>query len=135
MELSEKYGLRMQYALAKVNWGAAQVNLGEVSQGMAVVREFLVDGDSMDIRIHRTFHLAALAIGAARKEQWEEAANRLREALGEVEATDERLYEAEIHRLRGECVLAQEGLAEATQAQGCFLQALDVARSQCAKKS
>jgi len=133
MEVSEKHGLRMQYELAKVNWGAALINLGEISEGIAVIREFLTEADSMNIRIHRTFHLATLAIGAMGKQQWEEAANRLREALREVGATGERLYEAEIHRLRGECVLARDGVAEADQAQSCFLESLDVARSQCAK--
>src|SRR5262249_14688848 len=64
-----------------------------------------------------------------------------------VEATGERFYEAELHRLRGELLLRQEagegppcagrsqdsdrpGLAEA---EACFRRALDVARRQGAK--
>ena len=50
----------------------------------------------------------------------------------EAEATGERYYEAEIHRLRGELLLAASPQAS-TEAEACFRQALEVARSQEAK--
>jgi predicted ATPase len=54
------------------------------------------------------------------------------EALARVEATDERWWEAEIYRLRGELLLS---LAEenALDAEACFERAIAIARSQTAK--
>src|SRR5262249_51130261 len=56
----------------------------------------------------------------------------LREALALVETTGERYYEAELHRLTGELLL-QHAAAEASHADICSQQALDIARRQQAK--
>jgi predicted ATPase len=66
---------------------------------------------------------------------------RLAEALAGVDKTGERWHEAELYRLKGELLLAQEGCE--FQAEGCgenrenaevcFLQAIDIARKQQAK--
>jgi predicted ATPase len=49
-----------------------------------------------------------------------------------MDSTQERFYEAEVHRVQGELVLAQAADQHA-QAETCFQQALDVARRQQAK--
>ena len=49
-----------------------------------------------------------------------------------VAATEERWWEAELYRLQG-ALLLQRPLAEVSQVEGCFQQALDVARRQHAK--
>jgi predicted ATPase len=56
----------------------------------------------------------------------------LAEALTLVAATEERWWEAELHRLKG-VLLLQLANPEGPQAEACFQQALDVARSQQAK--
>ena len=56
----------------------------------------------------------------------------LAEGLTIVDATDERWWDAETHRLKGELLLRQ-AIPERRQAETCFHQALDVARSQQAK--
>lgn len=56
----------------------------------------------------------------------------LSEALALVETTGERYYEAELHRLKGELLL-QHAAPEASHAEACFQQALDIARRQQAK--
>ena len=56
----------------------------------------------------------------------------LAEALAEVERTEERVWEAELYRLKGKLLLRQ-GTPDEHQAETCFLQALDVARRQKAK--
>jgi predicted ATPase len=56
----------------------------------------------------------------------------LTEALAAVHNTGERQHEAELHRLKGALLLAQDG-ADAQEAERCFHQALDVARRQQAK--
>ena len=56
----------------------------------------------------------------------------LAEALTLVAATEERWWEAELYRLQGE-LLRQLPRPDVGQAEGCFQQALDVARRQQAK--
>jgi predicted ATPase len=104
------------------------------------------------VKLRRPFHLALLAetllVGGA----IEEGLAVVMEALEVVEATGERVYEAELHRLRGELLLRQAagegrptsaGPAAAElpepyptgllEAETSFRRALDVARGQCAK--
>ena len=53
-----------------------------------------------------------------------------------VDATGERYYEAELHRLRGELILESampNEDSQVMQAEACFQQAVDVARHQHAK--
>jgi predicted ATPase len=56
----------------------------------------------------------------------------LTEALTLVDKTDERWYEAEIYRLKGEILLVHAA-EHRTAAETCFRQACDVARRQQAK--
>src|SRR5262249_46513947 len=56
----------------------------------------------------------------------------LAEALGHVEHTGERYYEAEIHRLKG-ALLLQQSSSNHTEAEVCFHAALAIARTQQAK--
>jgi predicted ATPase len=74
--------------------------------------------------------LLAEAYGQA--EQPEVGLPVLDEALTLVEATEERWWEAEVYRLKGELLL-QLPLPDIPQARACFHQALDVARNQQAK--
>ena len=58
----------------------------------------------------------------------------LEEALREVEQTGERVWEAEVHRLRGDLLLAQRDTVRTqVDAEACWQQALAVARGQHAK--
>jgi hypothetical protein len=54
------------------------------------------------------------------------------EALEAVERTGERHFEAELYRLKGECLLARAAAAHG-EAEVCFRRAIDIARRQQAK--
>jgi predicted ATPase len=56
----------------------------------------------------------------------------LREALDRSEATGERWFETELHRLRGEAVLECRP-THSSEAENCYRQALAVARDQGAR--
>jgi len=56
----------------------------------------------------------------------------LAEALALVDTTEERWWAAELHRLKGELLLALS-TDNAAEAETCFHQALDIARRQQAK--
>jgi predicted ATPase len=80
----------------------------------------------------RPHGLSLLAEAYARAGQPEAGLQAVAEALTQVEATEERWCEAELHRLQGTLRL-QLASAEADKAEACFQRALDVARRQQAK--
>jgi predicted ATPase len=57
----------------------------------------------------------------------------LAEAIALTDKTEERWYEAELHRLQGELWLEQADSDAAAQAEACFQRALALARNQQAK--
>jgi predicted ATPase/transcriptional regulator with XRE-family HTH domain len=87
----------------------------------------------------KPYFLAGLAEGYAKAGQSEQGLNMLTEALAQVDKTDERVWEAELHRLKGELLLMQSRAKEDTptapfaEVEACFCQAIDVARRQQAK--
>jgi predicted ATPase len=76
--------------------------------------------------------LASLAEVYRKAGQAQEGLGVLDEALAVAHTTGERWWEAELHRLNGELLLALS-LENRTKAEACFCQALDVARRQQAK--
>jgi predicted ATPase len=84
----------------------------------------------------QTFQLALLAESLKAGGQIDEGLAIADEALALVEATGERFYEAELHRLRGELLRRQEpgeGRPSPDEVEACFRRALDVASRQGAK--
>src|SRR5215467_13567362 len=79
-----------------------------------------------------TSHLALLAETYGKAGQAAEGLRVLAEALAHVHATEERFYEAEIHRLKGELLLARSAENQ-VEAEACFHEALTIARHQQAK--
>src|SRR5262249_35647598 len=132
--------------------GWALAEQGGWSEGVAQVREGIAGHRASGIEMRQTFQLALLVESLMAGDQIEEGLAVAAEALAMVEATGERFYEAELHRLRGELLLRQEagagppppaGAAGAgphephwpgpAGAEACFRRALDVARRQGAK--
>jgi predicted ATPase len=101
----------------------AEAGLAQIRQGLAA---YLATGSETG----RPYFLAFLAKAYQKAGRVEEGLNVLAEALAIVNRTGERLYAAEIHRLKGELLLQVEAKAEA---EACFWRAIEVARQQSAK--
>ena len=86
------------------------------------------------------FFLSFLAETHLQRGQVEEGLAVMEEAVQLTETHFDRFWGAEVHRLRGELLLAQAGQArrdpgmETAPAEACFQQALDIARQQGAKR-
>jgi predicted ATPase len=76
--------------------------------------------------------LALYADGCGALGDIDEGLRALDEAAEWVRRNDERLYAAEVHRIRGELLLRRAN-ADVAQAEFCFEQALSAAREQMAK--
>jgi predicted ATPase len=83
------------------------------------------------------YYLACLAETYGQAGQPGEGLNVLTEALAKVDESEEREYEAELYRLRGELTLAQYNVqslkSRIKEAEEYFLKAVDIARKQQAK--
>jgi predicted ATPase len=80
----------------------------------------------------RLLFLGLLIEACEQAGQVEEGLRALHEAQEVMQTSDERLYEAEVYRLRGE-LLRQQSAAQQGEAEEQFHQALTVARRQQAK--
>jgi adenylate cyclase len=113
-------------------WGLAAC--GHVDDGVRQLRKGLVDWSATGSVTYRTYYLGLLAEVLVTQGQTEAAKRALEEALALVEDTDERLYEAELYRLRGELRIEKSTGPEAgSRAEEDFSRALDITRGQGAK--
>jgi DNA-binding SARP family transcriptional activator/predicted ATPase len=108
--------------------GWALAELGDVEQGIARMREGIAEWTAMGMVMQRPFYLALLAQAYWRAGQVDNGLMSLSKALMVAHASGERHFEAEIHRLRGELLLAAG--QPAAQAESAYHQALQVARQQ-----
>jgi predicted ATPase len=110
--------------------GEAAAMLGQIQEGIAQMREGMMAGQTIGVRMYLPGSLCTLAEAQAKAGQPEEGLDTLDEALALVEQTDERHWEAELHRVQGELLLMQGDDAEA---EASLHRAIEVARGQSAK--
>ena len=103
--------------------GSIQDAIGEMQQGLATKR-----ATGAEIKV--PYYFGLLAEACRRAKRTTEGLIQLSEAFELVERTDERWYEGELYRLRGEMLIAN---ADWLGAEGCFYRALAEARERSAK--
>ncbi len=137
-----------------IGWGTvfegwADADLGRRQEGIVRMRRGLAAYRSTGAQSALPYLLALLAEAYEKAGQVEEGLTALAEGLEVAHKNDERWYEAELYRLKGELVLqsgvrslesenpSPQHLTPSTQAQAeaeaCFLKAIDIARKQQAK--
>jgi class 3 adenylate cyclase len=131
MAISEEHGYPTGRGWSKFMRGWSLVVSGESADGLPLMLEGMtLCLYAVGQKLWRPFALTVLADAYGVARQPEEGLNRLAECAAEIEATQERWGEAEMHRVRGTLLLAmhQEAAAEAS-----YREALAVARGQDAK--
>jgi len=129
--------------------GWALAEQGREEEGIAQMREGFTAWRAMGTGVAASYFLSLPIEAYRRRERLEEGFKTLAEAFAVIHKTGERVYEAELYRLKGELVL-QSGVrgpesenpspqhptpstqAEA-EAEACFLKAIEIARRQQAK--
>jgi DNA-binding SARP family transcriptional activator len=115
--------------------GEALAMMGDLEEGIAQMQAGLTFRQSEEC--YRSGCFCSLAEAQARAGRPEEGLATLAEALALVEEIDERYYEAELYRMKGELLLLQgeEAEAEASlqHAESSFQHAIKVARHQQAR--
>jgi DNA-binding SARP family transcriptional activator/RecA/RadA recombinase len=130
--LAERWGFRMLAAAAMAPLGWVQAIQGDPAGGAARLREALAGWEAVGLRATQPLLLGLLAEAEQLAGRPEEALRRLEVALGEIDRSGEGYILAELHRLRGESLLALSP-PRAAEAEAAFIASIDVARRQCAK--
>ncbi|MEN3270171.1 BTAD domain-containing putative transcriptional regulator [Pseudonocardia sp.] len=100
----------------------------DYARAHAELRQAITDLRSNGFRLSATLYIGFLADLHLRAQRAEAALAAAEEALAEVEATGERFYEADLHRLRGEALALLPGRAQ--EAESSLRRAVAVAESQ-----
>jgi predicted ATPase len=112
--------------------GWALAMRGDAIAGVAQIRQGLAVSQGEGLKVFSPYFLALLAEAYSLAGQPDPGRQALAEALTLVGETEERWWEAELHRLQGALWLQPPG-ADVRQAEACFRQALNLASCQQAK--
>lgn len=118
-------------ATGKVLLGWALVNQGHVEEGLEHIHNGLAARRPEGSGLEDAHFLAVLAEAIGYAGRIEEAIDLLNQLLAAVEESDQRFWEAELHRLKGEYLIQQASSID--QAEASFRQAINVARRQNAR--
>ena len=130
--IAAENGFAWYTAMADIYCGGALAALGHVSKGVAQVQQGVETLQAIrTIVVWQPFSLAVLADVHRRAGQTDEGLRAVANALDSITTTEERWYEAELYRLKGELTLQQS--LDAADAEACFQHAIDIARHQQAK--
>ena len=133
MALSTEQGLAYWPGVATVMKGWVSAERGQGEASIAELRSAMTTLRAIGFVAELPWYLALLAGAHATVGQMAEGLDAIAEALALVASTNERFYEAEIYRVKGELLLKEDGSNTAAEAESCFRQALDISRVQSAK--
>ena len=146
--LSTEQGFPTWLANSTVLRGWALAAQGQGEEGIAQLRQGLAAHQATGEEIVRSHFLALLAEAYGKVGQPGEGLAVLTEALAMADRTEERFYEAELYRLKGQLTLQKFQVSGSkfqvadprpltpdpqAEAEECFLKAVDIARRQSAK--
>jgi predicted ATPase len=132
VRLADEKGAALWKALATMQKGSVFALSEKVSEGIQMITPGITAYLSTGSRVYLPIFWSHLSSAYAQLGQFDDAWRCIGEAMTAVETTQERWYEAEINRIRGEIALELPQLGP-SQAEGYFERALSVARAQQAK--
>jgi class 3 adenylate cyclase/tetratricopeptide (TPR) repeat protein len=126
-----EHGNSYDYSFGDFARGWALAEQGHLEQGIAEMRHAVTAGKEIGFA-PRPRWFVFLAEACARSEGPGVGLEVLAEGMALTERTGERMYEAELHRVKGELLLMQDA-ANGPEAEHCFRVAIEVARRQAGK--
>jgi predicted ATPase len=154
--LAREQGFPLWLGQGTMLQGWALAEQGQVEEGITQIRQGLATHEALGAGLFHSYYLVLLAEAYGKAGQAEDGLGVLTKALAFVDRTEERFYEAELYRIKGELLLAQEGYdfgyrpqgedrrrrlkaagyearEKTEEAEGCFLRAIEIAQRQQAK--
>jgi len=139
--LAHEHGFPLFLGQGAILQGWALAEQGQVEEGITQIRQGLATHEAIGAGLLKSYYLVLLAEVYGKAGQAEDGLAVLVEALTMVDKSGERFYEAELYRLKGDLLLAQEGFRlqavgyreKIEEAESCFLKAIEIAQRQQAK--
>jgi class 3 adenylate cyclase/predicted ATPase len=126
--IGSEYGIRPLElsAIGYRGWGL--VHEGRSNEGLEEIHRALEGRERLGMG-SRPSTLAVLVEAHLKMKQPAAGLQALEDAFSRVEPTGQRIYEPELHRLKGELLLVQDA-SNAAQAEECFRTAIEISRKQ-----
>ncbi len=132
LRLSIEWGYPAGKALSEIYLGWADAIAGDLERGIARIRKYMSELEASGCEYMHDRCLSFIAIALSRMGRFDEALKAIDESFSFTDRTGQHYYEAELHRLNGELLLAQNP-SEGARAERCFRSAIDIAREQQAR--
>jgi predicted ATPase len=132
IRLATDQGFPYWMAFGSMLRGWALAQQGRPKEGIEQMHQSLTAWRATGAETIRPYWLAILAEAYGTLGEPGAGLTALAEALTLVDSTGERLYEAELYRLKG-ALLLQQSLDNQAEAESCFAQAIAIAQNQQAK--
>jgi tetratricopeptide (TPR) repeat protein len=132
LALCAEHGFAYYQAWATIMQGWALAEQGRRQEGIAQMQQGLPAFQATGGRLRLPYYLALLAEMYRHSGQVEKSLKCLAEAFADMQQTGEHYWEAKLHRLKGDLLLA-DATAAHPAAEACLHQALEVTRRQQAK--
>jgi DNA-binding winged helix-turn-helix (wHTH) protein/predicted ATPase len=132
LRLSIEWGYPAGKALSEIYLGWADAISGDLERGIERIREKMAELKASGCEYMSDRCLSFIAIALSRMGRFDEALKAIDESFCFTERTGQHYYEAELHRLKGELLLARNP-SDGARAERCFRSAIDIAREQRAR--
>jgi class 3 adenylate cyclase/tetratricopeptide (TPR) repeat protein len=129
--IATEQGFPLWHACGTLHKAAGMLLQGRREEALPLLQKGLTAFRATGAGVRVPYYLGILGDAYIQAGNFEEALRCFDEALATVEKNDDRFQEAELHRLKGELLLAQSG--DPSAAEACFQQALATAVRQQSK--
>jgi predicted ATPase len=130
LALTTEHGLGQFRTVALIERGWCLASLGRADEGIQLLRAGLAARHELGLMVHRPTLLALLGDACRMAGQWQAALEHLAEARPLAEETGQRLFQAEMLRLRGDVLFAK---GDPAAAEVSYHEAIAIAQQQSAK--
>jgi tetratricopeptide (TPR) repeat protein len=130
--LATESGMFTGRVLSEIYLGWADALAGDLEGGVARMQHHMLELKAASSEYISDRYLTFVASALGRMGRFDEGLSTIDESFPFIERSGQRYYEAELHRLKGELLLAQN-VSNAAQAEKSFRIAIDIARKQRAK--
>jgi class 3 adenylate cyclase/predicted ATPase len=128
--IATEHGFPMWQTLATVVRGWCLASLGKPDEGITQLQKCVSLWRSFGAEVGMPLFLTFLADACGKAGQPDEGLKHIAEAARSIEVRNERIYEAEMHRIKGELFRSMQRVSAA---EASFREAIAVARRQSAK--
>ena len=130
--MCSEIGVPHHLAIGHILHGWALVSAGEIERGIAEMLQGLEIYGETGAALRRSYFLTLLAEAYGMAGRVAEALKTIDDAYQAVEKIGEQWWHSEVRRMRGDLLLSRSP-GDANEAEICFGQAVEIARSQSAK--